>query len=86
MIEEPEKFRTIRDVSTELGESRVVLQYWERCFKLRITRSPQRRYYRPEDVATLLLIRKLIRVEGFTHRGVKRVLNDPLLRARHSPD
>ncbi|WNO53972.1 MerR family transcriptional regulator [Stakelama saccharophila] len=69
-------FRTIGELSRELGLPQHRLRYWESRFpQLRpVQRAGQRRYYRPEDVALVRRINDLINVQGYTIRGVQRVL------------
>lgn len=70
-------FKRIREVAAELGEPQHVLRQWENDFEIKLLRvAGSRRYYRPEDVNLFRDIQKLIRVDGFTHRGVKRILSD----------
>jgi DNA-binding transcriptional MerR regulator len=70
-------FRTIGEVSVELGVKQHVLRYWESCFpQLRpITRAGNRRYYRPEDVVLVRRIHVLLGQEGYTVRGVQKLLS-----------
>lgn len=85
-------FRTIGEVAAELGLPQHRLRYWESRFsELRpVTRAGQRRYYRPEDVALVRRIHRLLS-EGYTIRGVQNLLaaergkpvaEEPLLRIR----
>ncbi len=69
-------FRTISEVSTELEVPQHVLRFWETKFsQLRpLKRGGGRRYYRPEDVALLRRIHGLLYGEGYTIKGVQRVL------------
>lgn len=70
-------FRTIGEVSGETGIAQHILRYWETRFpQLRpITRAGNRRYYRPEDVALVTRIDHLLNREGYTVRGVQKLLN-----------
>jgi DNA-binding transcriptional MerR regulator len=72
-------FRTISEVSTELEVPQHVLRFWETKFtQLRpLKRGGGRRYYRPEDVALLRRIHGLLYREGYTIKGVQRVLRAP---------
>jgi DNA-binding transcriptional MerR regulator len=74
----PESFRTIREVSEALDVPQHVLRFWETKFKqLRpLKRGGGRRYYRPEDFALLQDIRKLLYTDGYTIRGVQKLLRD----------
>jgi DNA-binding transcriptional MerR regulator len=69
-------FRTISEVSLELDVPQHVLRFWETKFvQLRpLKRGGGRRYYRPEDVALLRRIHGLLYREGYTIKGVQRVL------------
>ena len=69
-------FRTIGEVSTELGVPQHVLRYWETRFpQLRpVTRAGNRRYYRPDDVALVRRIQGLLGQQGYTVRGVQKLL------------
>jgi DNA-binding transcriptional MerR regulator len=69
-------FRTIGEVSTELGVPQHVLRYWETRFpQLRpVTRAGNRRYYRPSDVVLVRRIHELLSQEGYTVRGVQKLL------------
>jgi DNA-binding transcriptional MerR regulator len=68
--------RTIGEVSEALGIKPHVLRYWEQQFgQLRpLKRSGGRRYYRPQDVATLETINRLVNREGYTLKGAAAVL------------
>ena len=74
----PDAFRTIGEVSGELGVPQHVLRFWETKFpQVRpLKRSGGRRYYRPEDVALLRHIRHLLHAEGYTVRGVQKLLRE----------
>lgn len=74
---EAEAFRTIGEVATALGIRQHVLRYWEEQFsQLRpVKRSGGRRYYRPEDVALIETIDRLVHREGFTLRGARQHLS-----------
>ena len=69
-------FRTISEVSAELGVPPHVLRFWETKFSsLRpLKRSGGRRYYRPGDIAVITRIRKLLYKDGFTIKGAQRFL------------
>ncbi|HEY0271150.1 MAG TPA: MerR family transcriptional regulator [Sphingomonas sp.] len=69
-------FRTIGEVAAELGVKQHVLRYWESCFpQLRpLTRAGNRRYYRPDDVLLAGRIHRLLGQEGYTVRGVQKLL------------
>ena len=65
--------RTIGEVTRALGIRQHVLRYWEEQFPtLRpVKRSGNRRYYRPEDIALIAEIDRLVHREGFTLRGAR---------------
>ena len=69
-------FRTIGEVANALGIRQHVLRYWEEHFPtLRpLTRAGGRRYYRPEDVALVMEIDRLLNREGYTIKGAKQAL------------
>jgi DNA-binding transcriptional MerR regulator len=69
-------FRTIGELAAELGIPQHILRYWETRFpQLRpLQRAGNRRYYRPEDAALARRIHRLLNQEGYTIRGVQRVL------------
>ena len=71
-------FKTISEVSGETGVPQHVLRFWEAKFsQLRpLKRGGGRRYYRPEDVALLQRIRRLLHEEGYTIKGVQKVLRE----------
>ena len=75
---EPGAFRTIGEVATELDLPQHVLRFWETKFsQIRPTkRSSGRRFYRPEDVALVRTIRDMLYAQGYTIRGVQRVLKE----------
>ncbi len=70
-------FRTIGELSAELGVPQHILRYWETRFpQLRpLTRAGNRRYYRPEDVALVRRIHTALNCDGFTIKGVQRLLS-----------
>ncbi len=72
----PGAFRTIGELSLEIGLPRHILRYWETRFvQLRpLQRAGKRRYYRPEDVALVRRIDALLNREGYTIRGVQALL------------
>lgn len=71
-------FRTIGEVAAELGVAQHVLRFWEKKFhQVRpVKRSGGRRYYRIEDIALLQEIRSLLHDQGYTIRGVQKLLRD----------
>lgn len=78
MDKAPDAFRTISEVADELDVPQHVLRFWESRFpQIRpMKRAGGRRYYRPEDVALLRGIRHLLYGEGYTIRGVQRILRE----------
>jgi DNA-binding transcriptional MerR regulator len=74
----PDAFRTISEVAEELDLPQHVLRFWETRFShIRpMKRGGGRRYYRPDDVDLLRGIRHLLYGEGYTIRGVQRILKD----------
>jgi len=74
----PEAFRTISEVATELDVPQHVLRFWESRFtQIKPTkRAGGRRYYRPEDVDLLRGIRTLLYSDGYTIKGVQKVLRE----------
>ncbi len=71
-------FRTISEVATDLDVPQHVLRFWETRFtQIRpLKRAGGRRYYRPEDVELLRRIRQLLYNNGYTIKGVQRLLRD----------
>jgi len=74
----PDAFRTISEVATEIDVPQHVLRFWESRFpQIRpMKRGGGRRYYRPDDVDLLRGIRHLLYGEGYTIRGVQRILRE----------
>ena len=72
----PGAFKTIGELSQELGVAQHILRYWETKFpQLRpLQRAGNRRYYRPDDVKLARRINRLLHEEGYTVRGVQKVL------------
>lgn len=72
----PGAFRTISEVASELDVPQHVLRFWESRFsQVRpMKRGGGRRYYRPEDVALLRRIRNLLYDDGYTIKGVQKLL------------
>lgn len=77
-IKSPEAFRTISEVSSELDVPQHVLRFWEGRFTQikPVKRAGGRRYYRPDDVDLLRGIRTLLYHDGFTIKGVQKVLRE----------
>jgi|TARA_Y100000816_G_scaffold122193_1_gene85899 DNA-binding transcriptional MerR regulator len=77
-IKSPEAFRTISEVSKDLSLPQHVLRFWETKFSQikPIKRGGGRRYYRPEDVMLLRGIKSLLYNDGYTIRGVQKVIKE----------
>jgi DNA-binding transcriptional MerR regulator len=71
-------FRTIGELAEELGLPQHILRYWETRFpQLRpLQRAGNRRYYRPADVALVKRIDRLLNREGYTIKGVQKLLDE----------
>ena len=80
-------FRTISEVSDDLNVPQHVLRFWESKFpQIRpLKRGGGRRYYRPEDVELLGKISRLLYQEGYTIRGVQRLLREGALKSSGRP-
>ena len=78
MDKAPEAFRTISEVADEIDVPQHVLRFWESRFsQIRpMKRGGGRRFYRPEDVDLLRGVRHLLYGEGYTIRGVQRILRE----------
>lgn len=76
MAKDADAFRTIGELSNQLGVAQHILRYWETRFpQLQpLTRAGNRRYYRPDDVALVERIHGLLSKDGYTIRGVQKVL------------
>jgi DNA-binding transcriptional MerR regulator len=74
----PDAFRTISEAAEELDLPQHVLRFWETRFSTikPLKRGGGRRYYRPEDVQLLKGIRHLLYDQGFTIKGVQRILKE----------
>lgn len=79
----PQAFRTISEVSEILNVPQHVLRFWETRFsQVRpLKRGGNRRYYRPEDVNLLRAISHLLYVDGYTIKGVQKLLRENGIRA-----
>ena len=77
-IKGPDAFRTISEVARELDVPQHVLRFWESRFaQVRpMKRRGGRRHYRPEDIALLRGIHRLLYVDGFTIKGVQKILRE----------
>jgi DNA-binding transcriptional MerR regulator len=78
-----EAFRTIGEVAEELDLPQHVLRFWETKFaQIRpVKRAGGRRYYRPDDIQLVAAIRVLLYSEGYTIKGVQRILKEQGARA-----
>lgn len=78
MTKTAEAFRTISEVADELEVPKHVLRFWEGRFpQIRpMKRGGGRRYYRPEDMALLRGICQLLHAEGYTIKGVQKILRE----------
>ncbi len=74
----PDAFRTISEVAEDLDIPQHVLRFWETRFSQikPLKRGGGRRYYRPDDVALLKGIRRLLYGEGYTIKGLQRILKE----------
>lgn len=74
----PDAFRTISEAAEELDLPQHVLRFWETRFRdiKPMKRGGGRRYYRPDDINLLRGIRHLLYSEGYTIRGVQRILRE----------
>lgn len=74
----PDAFRTISEVAEELGLPQHVLRFWETKFtQIRpVKRAGGRRFYRPDDIVLLRGIQHLLYGEGYTIKGVQKILKD----------
>ena len=74
----PEAYRTIREVADSMDLPQHVLRFWETRFpQIRpLKRAGGRRYYRPDDIDRLRLIRRLLYDEGYTIKGVQKLFKE----------
>ena len=79
--------RTIGEVAAGFGIRQHVLRYWEQQFPMLrpLKRSGGRRYYRPEDVALVETIDRLINREGYTLKGARQAIERGVGSAAESP-
>jgi DNA-binding transcriptional MerR regulator len=77
-LKSPSAFRTISEVATDLSVPQHVLRFWESKFQQikPLKRGGGRRYYRPEDVQLIGGIKDLLYNQGFTIRGVQKLLKE----------
>ncbi len=78
MEKSPEAFRTISEVAESMDLPQHVLRFWETRFpQIRpLKRAGGRRYYRPDDVERLRLIKRLLYDEGYTIKGVQKLFKE----------
>ena len=83
MDKSPDAFRTISEVAEDLDVPQHVLRFWETRFSQikPMKRGGGRRYYRPEDMELLRSIRHFLYGEGYTIKGVQRMLKEQGVRA-----
>ena len=76
-LKDPGAFKTIGELSGELGVAQHILRYWESKFpQLRpLQRAGNRRYYRPADTELARRIHDLLSNQGYTIRGVQKLLS-----------
>jgi len=88
MAKGPEAFRTISEAADELGVAQHVLRFWESKFSFirPMKRAGGRRFYRPQDVAILKGVRRLLHDEGYTIKGVQRLHREEGLKRLLSDD
>jgi len=77
-MKSPQAFRTISEVSSETKVPTHVLRFWESKFpKINpLKRSGNRRYYRPDDVKLIIKIKTLLYENGYTVKGVQKLLEE----------
>lgn len=78
MDKSPEAFRTISEVAEDMDLPQHVLRFWETRFPQikPLKRGGGRRYYRPDDVEVLRAIKELLYGEGYTIKGVQKLLRE----------
>ncbi len=83
MDKSADAFRTISEVAEELDLPQHVLRFWETRFPQikPLKRAGGRRFYRPNDIEILRAIRRLLYSEGYTIKGVQRILKEQGARA-----
>ena len=79
----PEAYRTIREVADSLDLPQHVLRFWETRFPQikPLKRAGGRRYYRPDDIDRLRLIKRLLYEEGYTIKGVQKLFKEQGIQA-----
>jgi DNA-binding transcriptional MerR regulator len=83
MTKGPNAFRTISEAAEEIGVPQHVLRFWETkfAFVAPLKRAGGRRFYRPNDIAVLKGVRRLLHEQGLTLKGVERLHKDQGLKA-----
>ena len=83
MAKSPEAFRTISEAAVELGVPQHVLRFWETKFSFirPMKRAGGRRFYRPQDVAILGAVRRLLHDDGYTIKGVQKLHREQGIRS-----
>ncbi|MBV7255700.1 MerR family transcriptional regulator [Pacificimonas sp. WHA3] len=83
MAKSADAFRTISEVSKDIGAPQHVLRFWETKFKdvSPLKRGGGRRYYRPDDVALIRAINHLLYTDGYTIKGVQKLLKEQGVKA-----
>jgi DNA-binding transcriptional MerR regulator len=83
MEKSPEAYRTISEVADSLDLPQHVLRFWETRFPQvqPLKRAGGRRYYRPDDIERLRVIRRLLYDEGYTIKGVQKLFKQQGVRA-----
>src|SRR6201987_4497285 len=78
MEKAPDAFRTISEVAEEMDLPQHVLRFWETRFPQikPLKRGGGRRYYRPDDIELLRAIKQLLYGEGYTIKGVQKLLRE----------
>jgi DNA-binding transcriptional MerR regulator len=78
MEKSPDAFRTISEAATSMELPQHVLRFWETRFPQikPLKRGGGRRYYRPDDIELLRAIKRLLYDEGYTIKGVQKMLRE----------
>lgn len=78
MAKSADAFRTISEAAEEVGAPQHVLRFWETKFSFvtPVKRAGGRRFYRPQDIAVLKAVRRLLHDDGLTIRGVQRLYKE----------
>jgi DNA-binding transcriptional MerR regulator len=86
MEKSPDAYRTIREVADALDLPQHVLRFWETRFpQIRpLKRAGGRRYYRPDDIERLRVIKRLLYDEGYTIKGVQKLFKEQGVQALSS--